>query len=66
MTDDNHTTVRLSSETKEMLDQCKLDGETYNEALRRLLSENGILWTEQEVREVARAEARDILREARR
>jgi len=66
MTDDNHTTVRLSSETKELLDQCKLDGETYNEALGRLLTENGILWTEQEVREIARDEAGDILHEVRR
>lgn len=51
------TTIKLSTETKEALDDENLSGETYDETVARLLGETrGSVWTEEEIRDIARSE----------
>jgi len=60
------TTIQVSDEVKRELDKRKLDSESYSEAVARLLDDNGVLWRVEDVRDVAREEAREVLMEARR
>lgn len=46
----SHTTIRLSEDTKSILDEHKQDNESYNDVVRRLAGNpDGQLWTEAEI-----------------
>jgi len=51
------TTIRLTQETKQALDEQKQPGESYNDTVRRLADDGyGTTWTENEIRELIRDE----------
>jgi len=56
------TTIQLDESTKDRLDKVKLDNESYDTAVNRLLDDqpDGLL-SETEVREIARDEIRNEL-----
>lgn len=56
---DDTTTIQLTTATKQRLDAVKLDGESYDDAVRRLVDDEGVLFTESEIRELIREELRD-------
>ena len=48
------TTIKLSDETKDLLDQENTDNETYDATVKRLLGEtHGTTWTREEIRQIA-------------
>jgi len=59
------TTVELSEETKNRLQEARLPHETnYDQTINRLLGEpNAPFVTEEEARSIARAEAKDMIRQ---
>ena len=57
------TTIQLDTETKTLLDKCKAPSESYDAAVRRLVEDEGLLFTEDEIRSMARAEAKDMIRQ---
>lgn len=58
------TTIKISDEMHELLKDEKKDGESFDSVLKRLLGEDyGQMWTEEEIRSMARAEAKDMIRE---
>lgn len=58
------TTIQITKDTKDLLDTHKQNQETYNEVVRRLAGESpGEMWTEEELRSIARQEAKDMIRE---
>jgi len=55
------TTIRLTQETKQALDEQKQPGESYNDTVRRLADAGyGRAWTENEIRELIRDELQQI------
>lgn len=58
------TTIQISDETKERLDKRKHDNESYDTAVNRILDDDpGVLFTEDDIRGMARAEAKDMIRQ---
>lgn len=58
------TTIKVSDELHATLKEEKKDGESFDSVLKRLLGEDyGQMWTEDEIRSMARAEAKDMIRE---
>lgn len=59
------TTIQLDDRTKQRLDKRKHEKETYDEAVNRILDDDdaGVLHTEEDIREMARAEAKDMIRQ---
>ena len=55
------TTIQISQENKQRLDARKTDSESYDDALTRVLDDSGVLFTEDEIRELARDEAEDAV-----
>jgi len=62
------TTIALTEATKGVLDEHKREGETYNDVVKRLAgATDGTLWTESELREIAREEITErVVTEAQR
>jgi len=60
------TTIQLDRETKRQLDALKLDGETYDAAVARLVDDQGVLMTEADVRAIAHEEAEAVVDDLRR
>jgi aldehyde:ferredoxin oxidoreductase len=57
------STIKLTEETKAVLDQENKDGETFSETVARLLGEtSGTVWTEDEIREIAESVVREHAR----
>lgn len=56
------TTIAVSDRVKALIDDEKLEGETYNATLLRLLdAQEGSVWTEQEIEDIAlRAVEREL------
>ena len=50
------TTIQVTRETKALVDERKLGGESYDAAIRRLAEDSGFVWTREEIREVVREE----------
>lgn len=58
------TTIQITEEQREKLERLRNDGEPVRNALDRLLgNENGELWTEKEIRDVADRQIERSLRE---
>lgn len=58
------TTIKLSRKTKAALEEEQLDGETFDDTVSRLVgASNGTMWTEEEIRGMARQEAKDMIRQ---
>lgn len=58
------TTIRISRDTKALLEEQQKPGETFNETVRRLCGQSkGEYVTQAEVREIAREEAREEVAE---
>lgn len=50
------TTIQLSDETKDRLDKRKHENESYDTAVNRILDDNpGVLFTEDEIKRMARS-----------
>jgi hypothetical protein len=57
------TTIKLSRETKQLLDETQIANETYDDTVRRLLGDTkGKAWTEQEIRSLAQDEIEKVTR----
>lgn len=51
------TTIKLSTDTKQLLDEAQIQNETYNDTVRRLLGDTeGKAWTEQEITDLIQRE----------
>lgn len=50
------TTIQVDEKTKSLIDERKLEGESYDSALNRILSDSGTLHTDAEIREIVREE----------
>lgn len=50
------TTIQLTNGVKARLDDLKQGDESYNTVVKRLVEDGGQLWTENELREIVRAE----------
>lgn len=58
------TTIPVDKDVKAILEDHKQDGESWNATLLRLAGEgNGSVWTEDEIRSMARAEAKDMIQQ---
>jgi len=58
------TTIRLSDDTKQLLDKENKEGESRDETVRRLLgAAEGQLWTDQEIRDIVRDEMETVARQ---
>lgn len=61
------TTIKLSKDTKQLLDQAQIENETYDDTVRRLLGDTkGKAWTEQEIRSLVTQELDKRLQDMRR
>lgn len=48
------TTIKLSRETKSLLDDAQIDNETFDDTVRRLLGDtSGQAWTRKEIEDIA-------------
>ena len=56
------TTIGVSEEVKDMLEEKRRDQETWNGLLMRLVEEHNE-WTEEEIRSIARQESKDMIRQ---
>lgn len=57
------TTIGVSEEVKALIDDEKQPDESYNGTLKRLVGEQeGTVWTEQEIRDLARDEMEQAVR----
>lgn len=65
MTD--NTTIQISKQTKKRLEKRKHENESYDTAVNRVLDDNpGVLFTEDEIKDIARRQARGEIRELQR
>lgn len=56
------TTIQLDDSTKERIDRRKAEAESYDTAVNRILDGGaGVLFTEDEIRRMARDEAEDVV-----
>lgn len=57
------TTIKLSLETKDALEDAQIDGETFDDTVSRLLGNaKGRTWTEEEIYQIATRAAQDEIR----
>jgi len=55
------TTIKLSRDTKALLEDKQIDGETFNQTVRRLAGDTtGKAWTEQEIRDLIQQEIQTV------
>lgn len=55
------TSIHLTSETKKRLDRRKTQSESYDEAINRILDDEGVLHTEEDIRAIVRDEAERLV-----
>lgn len=57
-----NTTIQVSTETKQLIENRKVGDESFDQALQRILGDGEkLLWDEAEIRELARTEAETVV-----